>query len=155
MSYCTPQDIIELYSEDEAISATNWEDPDASAVNTPRLQKHCDMATGMIDIVLMRRFQLPIDFEAIPQAEEALKAIAATFVRSSLNPNEETLAATEAAREALEGLVDNDALVEMANGRRTLEAATPGIQAGETQFPAIRFGVAAPRWTERNVGGLF
>lgn len=143
MTYATPQDLIDLYGADRVAVATNWDNPGNSDVDMEILQKHCEMASGLMDITLMRRFTLPIDFTIVPQAEAALRSIALAFIWASINPTEANIEAKDKAQELLDNLVTRKAGFGGDGGkpRQTAEEATPGIQPNETRPPSVNFGV--------------
>ena len=59
MSYCTQQDLIDRYGEEELIQLTDRER--AGAIDTQRVADAIDAATAIIDSRLGGRYSLPID----------------------------------------------------------------------------------------------
>jgi phage gp36-like protein len=61
MSYATPADFILAFGNDEAVEITNLDNPTASTVDTPKLQRALDDATSEIDsYVLAASYSLPL-----------------------------------------------------------------------------------------------
>ena len=59
MSYCTPQDMIDRFGENELIDLTDRDD--TGAINADVLGRAIDDASAKIDSYLGSRYQLPID----------------------------------------------------------------------------------------------
>ena len=83
MSYATPQDIINRYSNQDLVQLTN-EDPAAITINSAVLQQALDDASAEIDGYLGARFVLPLSDP--PSVLNRLAADIAMYRVQSLRP---------------------------------------------------------------------
>ncbi len=134
MSYATPQDIINRYSNQDLVQLTN-EDPTATSINTALLQQALDDASAEIDGYLGARFVLPLTDP--PTVLDRLATDIAMYRVQSLRPIHDLADARKRYDDAI-GM-----LIRVAAGELTLGIAADGREtaasADQAEGPARVF----------------
>lgn len=127
MSYATPQDLLNRYSNRDLVQLTN-EDPAATTVNTAVLQQALDDASAEIDGYLGARFVLPLTDP--PSILNRIAADIAMYRIQSLRPIHDLADARKRYDDAIA------MLIRVAGGELTLGIAADGRETAVSAEPS-------------------